>query len=335
MAPTHPAAVLEGYPALYRPTGPLVPLGGAGGLSGSLLWRFDSGQGRLLLRAWPSPGPPIAHLDRVHRWLRETSGLGFVPAPLARRDGRTISPQGGRLWELVPWVDGAPPEECPPDRRFVTQAFSALAAFHNRLDGATSVGPSPGLLARLREVDDLRDGGLGALRAWLGGVDEGPVSTLGRRWVEEAATIIGSVSERLAVGVKLPVRRQPCLRDVRPDHFLFRNGTLVGLIDFGAMGEESVAGDLARLSSEWFDEGDAEIRREGWGAYESLRPLDANELRLVPIFEASTAFLIGAHWLRWHLVEGRTFEDELAVPSGLEKGIRLLRRLSEGTPGFT
>ena len=44
---------------------------------------------------------------------------------------------------------------------------------------------------------------------------------------------------------------QPCLRDARPEHFLFVENVLTGLIDFGAMDFETVAGDLARLLGEW------------------------------------------------------------------------------------
>ena len=48
------------------------------------------------------------------------------------------------------------------------------------------------------------------------------------------------------------IRVQPCLRDARPEHFLFEGDRLSGLVDYGAMGVDSVAGDLARLwASGW------------------------------------------------------------------------------------
>ena len=66
----------------------------------------------------------------------------------------------------------------------------------------------------------------------------------------------------LATGCRaVLIRLQPALRDARPEHFLFEDDRLSGLVDFGAMGVESVAADLARLIGEWFD-GDPDARRK-------------------------------------------------------------------------
>ena len=80
--------------------------------------------------------------------------------------------------------------------------------------------------------------------------------------------------EPLARVAALPVCVQPVLRDARPEHFLFEDGRLSGLVDFGAMGVDSVAADLARLIGDWFD-GDRDLRREALAAYEAVRPLSA------------------------------------------------------------
>ena len=95
------------------------------------------------------------------------------------------------------------------------------------------------------------------------------------------------------------IRVQPSLRDARPEHFLFEGERLSGLVDFGAMGVESVAADLARLIGEWLD-GDPAARREALAAYERVRPLDPAEARLIDVFETTTALLIGERWVRWH-----------------------------------
>src|SRR5262249_51246294 len=50
-------AVLARYPAIARPCREPEVLGGSGGLSGARLWRYESGRGRLLARAWPPEGP--------------------------------------------------------------------------------------------------------------------------------------------------------------------------------------------------------------------------------------------------------------------------------------
>src|SRR3954451_19125801 len=97
-------AVLARYPAIARPCSVPEALGNAGGGSGARLWRFASGRGPLAARAWPPEANDCAALARIHLWLGEASALGFVPVPLAARDGRTLHEQAGRLWEVAPWL---------------------------------------------------------------------------------------------------------------------------------------------------------------------------------------------------------------------------------------
>src|SRR5215467_1461086 len=96
-------ALLAEYPAIARPCREPEALGNAGGWSGARLWRYESGRGRLVARAWPPEGPSRAVLEQIHRWLEETAKLEFVPIPLPALDGRTVHEQGGRLWEVSAW----------------------------------------------------------------------------------------------------------------------------------------------------------------------------------------------------------------------------------------
>ncbi len=118
---------------------------------------------------------------------------------------------------------------------------------------------------------------------------------------------------------------QPCLRDARAEHFLFEGDRVTGLVDFGAMGIDSVAGDLARLIGDWLD-GDPAARAEALDAYERVRPLDAAETALIVAFESSSALLIGEHWIRWHYLEDRQFDDPHATTRGILRGLDLLER---------
>jgi homoserine kinase type II len=126
------------------------------------------------------------------------------------------------------------------------------------------------------------------------------------------------------------------LRDARSEHFLFEGDRLSGLVDFGAMGIDSIAADLARLIGDGLD-GDPDARREALAAYERIRPLDPAEARLIGVFEATTALLIGERWVRWHYLENRHFDDPEAVSKGLERGVKQLDRLVRGQfgPGRT
>jgi homoserine kinase type II len=126
------------------------------------------------------------------------------------------------------------------------------------------------------------------------------------------------------------VALQPCLRDARPEHFLFSGDRVTGLVDFGAMAIESVAADLARLLSEWVGP-DRSARAEGLAAYTPIRPLDGFELALIDVFEDSAALLGAGRWVRWHFLEGRVFDDPSAVAGGIARGLdRLARRAIAG-----
>src|SRR3954452_17732458 len=90
-------ALLSRYPSVARPCREPEALGNAGGWSGARLWRYESGRGRLLARAWPPDGPTRETIVQIHRWLDQAAALGFVPVPLRALDGRTLHEQAGRL----------------------------------------------------------------------------------------------------------------------------------------------------------------------------------------------------------------------------------------------
>ncbi len=143
---------------------------------------------------------------------------------------------------------------------------------------------------------------------------------LGRRWLHLARSLAPGELSRIRGFASETLPLQPCLRDARPDHFLFEADKLTGLVDFGAMGVEVVAADLARLIGEWFP-GDRGSRGEALDAYSQIRHLEAMENSRIGAFERSTALLIGGHWVRCHFVDRRNFENPSAVLEGLRKGV--------------
>ena len=315
--------LLARYPAIARPYRKPEALGNAGGYSGARLWRYESGRGWLVARAWPQGGPSHAGLEQIHRWLDETAGLGFVPIPLPALDGRTVHEQGGRLWDVSPWLEGAAAPERPPLRPRLRSGFAALAAFHQALRREQTRGPSPGISARLRELEGLLHGGFDAMEHALDRAAADPRCAAARHWLSLARATGGRLVEplRRASGQVVPL--QPCLRDARPEHLLFSGDHVSGLIDFGAMAIESVAADLARLLGEWVGP-DTQTRAEALDAYASVRPLDAAEITLLDVFEDSSALLGAGHWVRWHFLEGRRFDDPSAVVAGIDRGLQRL-----------
>ena len=321
-------AILARYPPEVRPLGQPVALGNAGGASGARLWRHESARGPMVLRAWPPPpgGPGRAELDRVHGWIGAAGSLGFVPVPIAARDGLTLQTSGDRLWELAPWLPGRPDLARPPGLGRLRAGFGGLAALHRAWAGPRVLGPSPGLARRARELDDLLAGGFDSLdRALLNAVAS-PLRDPARRWLDTARRLAPAERDRLRIAASRSVALQPCLRDARPDHLLFEGDRLVGVVDFGAMGVDAVSADLARLLVEWVGP-DRPARAAALAAYAAVRPLDADESALIDAFSRSTALLMGGHWARWHFLEGRRFDDPDAVLAGLRRGLDRLAEL--------
>src|SRR5438874_3024043 len=106
--------LLERYPPDLQPTRPPEALGNAGGASGARLWRFATGRGERVARAWPRDGPDAAQVRWIHGCLDAARGLGFVPVPERDRRGETVQVHGGRTWDVSPWMPGAAERARPP-----------------------------------------------------------------------------------------------------------------------------------------------------------------------------------------------------------------------------
>jgi homoserine kinase type II len=316
-------AVLALYPAGERPVAPPEALGNAGGGSGATLWRYRSGRGIRVVRAWPIDGPRPQDLERIHGWLRRVSALDFVPVPLEALDGRTFHDRAGRLWELAPWCPGTSDLARPPLAVHRRAGFAGLAAFHQALGEESVIGPSPGLQLRLQEMEFLLRGGFDSWYDLVMQSARDGCQELALSWLDRARRHAPVLREELKRDLVHPIACQPCLRDARPDHFLFQNGRLTGLIDFGAMGIDCVAADLARLLSDWIGT-DPQVRNSALDEYAAIHPLGEVEWTLVRTFERSLSLLGAGHWVRWHFVEKRPFHDPQAVRRGLERGLERL-----------
>jgi Ser/Thr protein kinase RdoA (MazF antagonist) len=327
--------VLSRYPSRLQPVSLIRRLGNAGGTSGAKLWSYRAEDGEMLLRAWPRHGPTLARLELIHGWIREVAALDDVPVPVPVQaiDGRTVQQHDALYWEVAPWLAGAPESRRPPPAARVQAAYAALAAVHRRLSGYAHRRASPGLRLRIGELEKLAAGGLEFMAAALERSQADPLCVPGRRWVSLARSTIPKLLPSLHDAARLQVVLQPCLRDARPEHFLFEHERLSGLIDFGAMGIESVAADLARLIGEWFAE-DHSLRALGLEAYQHVRLLDASELALISALEATGDLLIAGHWLSWHFLGPDRFDDAGEVAGGVARGLDRLERLVERiTPG--
>jgi Ser/Thr protein kinase RdoA (MazF antagonist) len=147
------------------------------------------------------------------------------------------------------------------------------------------------------------------------------------RWIRLARTMAPQLWRSLRQASRRSVLLQPCLRDARPEHFLFEGDQLTGLVDFGAMAVDSVVGDLARLIGDWLND-DRPAYQLALESYEQIRPLDPVETSLIGAFQSATALLIGERWIRWHFIEDRGFDDQQAVTQGLARSLKQLEQLA-------
>ena len=311
--------VLTAYPNLEPITG-IHPLGGAGGFSGARFWRVETSQADFCLRRWPVEYPQEKDLAFIHAVLRHVSQAGFSVAavPIANCSGRTYLDHSGYFWELAPWMPGRADFNDRPTESRLVAAMHCLAQFHQATDGFGEMSsrpprPSPTVTGRR-----------GILHDWLTGrareLDQASARTLG--WPEMAPRVekllrlfprwAPLVDEALAPFVEMPVRLQPCIRDVWHDHFLFTGDEVTGLVDFGAMGVDSVACDVARLLGSLAGDS-ARLWRVGVDAYCRIRGLSSTELALVPALDASGVLLGALNWAAWVMLDRREFEDPQSV----------------------
>ena len=326
--------VLAVYPDDCQPIS-VRSLGSAGGFSGARFWRVEAPCGSLCLRRWPPEHPSPETLEFIQAVLWHVAHEGFDLSPLPRESGSRggYVCHSGHLWELSPWKPGSADFRERPSIERLRAAMIALARFHR---AAASFplpnlpkSPSPGIGQRMERLKWWFNGKLAELATH---VEPG-------RWVEinSAVTTIlrlvprsgGRVLRMLSDSVGLGVALQPCIRDVWYDHLLFEDDVVTGLIDFGSMQPDNVACDVARLlGSMAVDHADS--WRTGLDAYQSVRPLSDDEIKLVGVFDRSTVLMSGLNWIDWIYRQRRVFENRAAVPARLDEIASRLENLASG-----
>jgi Ser/Thr protein kinase RdoA (MazF antagonist) len=254
-------------------------------------------------------------------------GLSFIPVPLQSVDGHSLLEAEGTFWELSPWMPGAADRSRAPGSARIAAAFGALATFHRALEFERVRAPSAGLIHRCKLLQNLDRGGLSALRGAIENAeDDSPERRdLARQWLSKSHSVLVRLIEPLNRAACEPLLLQPCLRDARGDHLLFTDDRLTAIVDFGAMGVDCVATDLARLMGDWLP-ADGNARSDALAAYDRIRPLDPAEIAVLDAFESSADLLIGESWLRWHYLEKQRFSDPRGAIEGIRRGVARLER---------
>jgi homoserine kinase type II len=326
--------VLAHYPPDCRPSN-VEPLGSAGGYSGARLWRLAAPRGPLCLRRWPPEHPTPERLQYIHAVLRHVgrSGIALLPIPVTTVTGETFVGHAGHLWELTVWMPGRADYRDDPRPERLWAALAALATVHRAAEsfpgGERQPRPSPGIAQRLEQVRMLQGGGRASIAAAMGRTAVAALDEHARRLLERFDRAAPAVERTLLDTAMLAVPIQPCLRDVWHDHLLFEGDRVSGIVDFGALRPENVAGDVARLLGSLAGD-ESSAWQTGLTAYEATRPLSPAERRLVAAFDGSTTLLSGMNWLTWIYLERRRFDDLAAVGVRLDAILMRLEALSAG-----
>ncbi len=310
-----------------------------GGLSGSLIWRLETRRGSLCLRRWPPEHPKPAHLRQIHDVLLAIVALGVesIPSPILTLDRNTFVIHGEHLWELTPWMPGQPFDfpnatvvEC---HTRIAAAARALAKFHDAVFAVCkdqlTIDRPPGIWKRRARLTELQSTGIAEIVTAIAGQQ--------RIWPQlaENATSLFElfhlaapvVAASLKSASELRVPLTPCIRDIHREHVLFEGSRVSGMIDFGAVQVDSLAGDLARMLGSMAGDRD-ELWQTGLARFDELRPLAAEERKLISVYDQSGVLLSGMNWLHWVFVERRTFENKPAVLARFSEIIGRLRHLT-------
>ncbi|MDO4630658.1 MAG: phosphotransferase [Planctomycetia bacterium] len=122
------------------------------------------------------------------------------------------------------------------------------------------------------------------------------------------------------------LRLQPCLHDIHAAHLYFEKEQFQGFIDFGSLGIDTPAVDIARQlnaltgshPSRWL---------VGLAAYQSIRPLSAEELMAVQVFRKSTLLTTAIRWLDYIFMQNHPVKCSARLVRRLEKLADALERI--------
>jgi len=308
--------------------------------SGSAIVRVCDGdpEADLVLKSFPAKARPrIAWVHGLMASLR-AAGCHEVPAVVTARSGGTIIEDGnGRAWEAVRFVSGVATDE--PSVGQARAAAAAVARLHLAAAAWPAAPPRGAVPAAVTRR--IEQAGRMLSEPWHSvATPGGAVTSLGDAMAARLAqataiareTGLSGALQRVMAERAMPSMLQAVVRDLWSSHVLFATDErtrVAGLVDFHAAAVDTPATDLARLLGSWC-RGPAipldDVCREALAAYESIRPLTAEEHRLVPWLDATATIFGLDNWFRWVLVEGRRFECSARV---FQRVDRLVKRLTE------
>lgn len=123
---------------------------------------------------------------------------------------------------------------------------------------------------------------------------------------------------------KLPL--QPCIHDIHAAHLFFERKQFRGLIDFGSVGVDSVAVDVARMLNT-LTESRSFYWLLGLTAYQSLRRFSPEELDAIQVFRRSTVLTTAIRWLNYIFMQNQPVKCSVKLVERMEKMADMLERI--------
>ena len=306
-----------------------IALGNAGGFSGARLWRGHIADGRqLCLRAWPTGRITEDRLRIIHNAITRCS-LSFVPQLIGTIDGRTWLGTGKQFWEITTWMPGTADFHHKSTDAKLFAAMRALAEIHRRLLPTQAISaPCPAVTRILR-----------AMREWRDLIQSGwkpdynlPLSEMihffARRAWDAIAVSAYSVEYSLVEWEARPLPVQLCLCDVWHDHILYEGDRVTGVIDYGAVKNDCVAIDLARLLGSMIPD-EPERMQLALAIYSAGHPVHGDVLKLVTVLDLAGSIVGLTNWLRWLYRDKKSYGDLARVSGRMEE---LLKRVEMKKP---
>jgi len=124
----------------------------------------------------------------------------------------------------------------------------------------------------------------------------------------------------------LPLRLQPSLYDIHLEHLFFEKDRFVGFIDFGSLGNDNVSVDVARMLST-LTGSQAKLWLTGLTAYQSVRPLCAEELAAIQVIRRSTTLTMAIRWLEYIFTQTNPVKCSTHLVQRLEQLADILERI--------
>jgi Ser/Thr protein kinase RdoA (MazF antagonist) len=315
-----------------------------------VVYRCDVDGRGYALKRWPE-GTAAARVDEVHDVLRRArKRLSLVPELVPSLFGSTRLSWDSGHFELASWVPGVAVGDDGEDRATIVDAVrrgaAAIGAFHEatRCWGEVESLP-PAVLRRLGRIAELQRRLPEALER---GQSPTPMIAMAAEWLRRHGNVrLKEAAARLEPWAARMVPVQVVLRDIHPQHILFLEGVVSGIVDFDALGKDAIATDLARWVGGFLGDcgrglvvlgGDSEPSEDSqslWEAavsgYSAVRSVPQSVVDLaVDIAEASWVILL-ANWVVWAHLGERDFSGLWPV---VDRRVReIMLKMEAGTFG--